>query len=46
MRQIEGDTLMESLPMLIGCLAVFIVCMGLFIFATIAENSDDQNSKS
>ncbi len=37
---------MDFLPMLIGCLLVFVVGMLLFIMANRAENSDSRKPKS
>ena len=37
---------MESLPMLIASLSVFVVCIILFALATKAENSDRKKPKS
>ena len=42
----NGDKLMDFLPMLIGCLLVFVVGMLLFVMANRAENSDSRKPRS
>ena len=42
----NGGTLMDFLPMLIGCLLVFVVGMLLFVMANRAENSDSRKPRS